>query len=87
MMRFSNWLVVLVLASCAAAPVAAHAQAAAPAPAATAPQNVIAEVRAAIAKGDFAGGEQVLAAYRKTARSFFPVAAGLWQPHGRGKCI
>ncbi len=32
---------------------------------AVAAQNVIAEVRAAIAKGDFAGGERILAAYRK----------------------
>ena len=38
------------------------APAAAPAPAAP---NVIAEVRAAIGKGDFASGERILAAYRK----------------------
>lgn len=39
---------------------AASAQTAAPAA-----QNVVAEVRAAIAKNDFAGGERLLAAYRK----------------------
>lgn len=44
----------------------AHAQAPAPAPAAAAAApSVIADVRAAIAKNDFAGGERVLAAYRK----------------------
>ena len=46
---------------------AASAQTAAPAAqsAASAAQNVIAEVRAAIARNDFAGGERLLAAYRK----------------------
>ena len=83
MMRFSNWLVVLVLSSCVAAPVAAHAQAAAPAPAATAPQSVIADVRAAIAKGDFAGGEQTLATYRKT-RGTTPEALEAMSWLGRG---
>ena len=64
MTRFSTSVVVLALAVGAAAPV--HAQVVAPAPATAAPQSVIADVRAAIAKNDFAGGEQILAAYRKT---------------------
>jgi len=42
----------------------AAAQTAAPAAAPAAP-NVIAEVRAAIGKGDFTAGERILAAYRK----------------------
>ncbi len=48
-----------------AGPLAAQtAPAAAPAATTVKPPNIIAEVRAAIAKGDFAGGEQLLNAYR-----------------------
>ncbi|MFN7979486.1 MAG: redoxin family protein [Vicinamibacterales bacterium] len=58
--------VLALVAVCSVAPVvAARAQAPAPAPAAAAAPNVIADVRAAIAKNDFAAGEQILAAYRK----------------------
>lgn len=83
MTRFSKWLVVLALASCAAAPGAVHAQVGAPAPAAAAPQNVIADVRAAIAKGDFAGGEQILVVYR-TSRGTTPEALEALSWLGRG---
>lgn len=56
--------VLALVAACSVAPaVAAMAQT--PAPAAAAAPNVIADVRAAIAKNDFAAGEQILAAYRK----------------------
>ncbi len=61
-MRMSNWVVVLALGG-AAAPAVAQT----PAPAAVAAPNVIAEVRAAIARNDFAGGERILAAYRKSS--------------------
>ncbi len=63
MTRFSCWMLVLVLAGGAAE---ARAQSATLAPA-VASADVIGEVRAAIAKNDFAGGERILAAYRKTA--------------------
>ncbi len=63
MTRFSSWVVLLVLATGSVA--GAQGQATAPA-AVAAPPSVIAEVRAAIAKNDFTGGEQVLAAYRKS---------------------
>lgn len=53
----------LATALLCASSVAAGAQPA-PAPAA-APRNLVAEVRAAIAKNDFAGGERLLAEYRK----------------------
>ena len=62
MTRFSNWVVMLVLAAGSAAGVQGQVAA----PAAVAPVSVIAEVRAAIAANDFASGEQILAAYRKT---------------------
>lgn len=72
----------------AAAPTLAFAQAAAPAapaPAAAAakPPNVIADVRAAIAKGDFAGGEKILAAY-KSANGTTPDALEALSWLGRG---
>ncbi|MCC6991784.1 MAG: TlpA family protein disulfide reductase, partial [Acidobacteria bacterium] len=60
MMRPAAALLASVLMFGTASPVAAQT-----APAAPAQQNVIADVRAAIAKGDFAGGERLLAAYRK----------------------
>ncbi len=81
MMRCSSRLLVFVVALSAAVPVAAHAQTAVAAPAAT--QSVIAEVRAAIAKGDFAGGEQTLATYRK-ARGTTPEALEALSWLGRG---
>ncbi len=62
MTRCSNWIVMLVLATGSAAGVQGQVTA----PAAVAPVSVIAEVRAAIAANDFASGEQILAAYRKT---------------------
>jgi len=62
-MRFSNWLVALALAGAATA---AAAQTPAPVTAAVTAANVIAEVRAAIAKNDFAGGERTVAAFRKS---------------------
>ncbi len=57
----------VIVAAVVAAPLAASAQTPAPAPAAAAAKapSIIADVRAAIAKNDFAGGEQQLAAYRK----------------------
>ncbi len=77
MTQFSRWLVVLALASF---PAVSNAQSA---PAAAATQNVIADVRAAIAKGDFAGGEAVLATYRKT-RGTTPEALEALSWLGRG---
>lgn len=62
MMRFLNWVVMLVLAGGSAASLQGQVAA----PAAVAPANVIAQVRAAIAANDFTAGEQILAAYRKT---------------------
>jgi thiol-disulfide isomerase/thioredoxin len=83
--RFSSWLVVLALAAGSSA--AAHGQVAAPAapapPAAAAPRSVIAEVRAAIAKGDFAAGDAILADYRKT-RGTTPEALEALSWLGRG---
>ena len=61
-MRMCVLALVAVCTVGAAAPT--RAQAPAPAAAAAAP-SVIADVRAAIAKNDFAGGERLLAAYRK----------------------
>ena len=61
-MRMRVLALVAVCTVGAAAPT--RAQAPAPAAAAAAP-SVIADVRAAIAKNDFAGGERLLAAYRK----------------------
>ncbi|MEP7116712.1 MAG: TlpA disulfide reductase family protein [Acidobacteriota bacterium] len=68
MTRISSWTVVLALTAGAAITVQAQSpsQGAAPAPAVAAPQSVITDVRAAIAKNDFAGGEQILTAYRKS---------------------
>lgn len=63
-------------------PAAALAQTAAPATAVPA-TNVIADVRAAIAGGDFAGGERLLAAYR-TARGTTPEALEAMSWLGRG---
>lgn len=57
---------------------AASAQTAAPAA-----QNVVAEVRAAIAKNDFAGGERLLAAYRKD-KGTTPEALEAFSWLGRG---
>lgn len=79
MMRFSSWVVMLVLA----AGTAASAQGQAAVPAVAAPPNVIAEVRAAIAKNDFAGGEQILAAYRAT-KGTTPEALEAFSWLGRG---
>lgn len=56
---------VFVVALAAGAPVAALAQSPAPVAAAAPAQTVIAAVRAAIAKGDFAEGERILAGYRQ----------------------
>jgi len=78
-MRFSSWVVILVLTAGAAA----SAQAQAVAPAVVAPPNVIAEVRAAIAANDFAGGERMLAAYRAT-RGTTPEALEALSWLGRG---
>lgn len=61
-MRNAAALLASVLMFGTALPAAAQTPAPAAAPA---QQNVIADVRAAIAKGDFAGGERILAAYRK----------------------
>jgi len=61
-MRHAAALLASVLMFGTALPAAAQAPAPAAAPA---QQNVIADVRAAIAKSDFAGGERILAAYRK----------------------
>jgi len=61
-MYSSASLLVCLLVCGSALPVAAQTAAPAAAPAA---QNVIADVRAAIAKGDFAAGDRILAAYRK----------------------
>ena len=80
MTRYSSW--VMMLALVAGAP-AVRAQAPAPAPAAAAAQNVIAEVRAAIAKNDFAGGERVLATYR-TSKGTTPEALEALSWLGRG---
>ena len=60
-MRMRVLALVAVCSAAAVVPAVAQAQAAAPAAA----PNVIADVRAAIAKNDFAGGERLLAAYRK----------------------
>ncbi len=79
MTRFSCWLIVLALV--AGAP-AARAQSASQAPAAAA-ADVIAEVRAAIAKNDFAAGEQILAAYR-TSKGMTPEALEAMSWLGRG---
>ena len=79
MMRFSSWVVMLVLA---AGP-AASAQGQAAVPAVAAPPNVIAEVRAAINANDFAGGEQILAAYRAT-KGTTPEALEAFSWLGRG---
>ena len=79
MMRFSSWVVMLVLA----AGTAASAQGQAAVPAVAAPPNVIAEVRAAINATDFAGGEQILAAYRAT-KGTTPEALEAFSWLGRG---
>ena len=79
MMRFSSWVVMLVLA----AGTAASAQGQAAVPAVAAPPNVIAEVRAAINANDFAGGEQILAAYRAT-KGTTPEALEAFSWLGRG---
>ena len=79
MMRFSSWVVMLVLA----AGTAASAQGQAAVPAVAAPPNVIAEVRAAIKANDFAGGEQILAAYRAT-KGTTPEALEAFSWLGRG---
>ena len=63
-MRMRVLALVAVCTVGAAVPTRAQAPAPAPAAAAAAP-SVIADVRAAIARNDFAGGERVLAAYRK----------------------
>ncbi len=83
-MRLMSWVFALALAGGAAA--TAQAQGAAPPPsraAAAAPQNVIAEVRAAIGRNDFAAGEQVLAAYR-AAHGTTPEALEALSWLGRG---
>ena len=64
LMRMRVLALVAVCTVGAAVPTRAQAPAPAPAAAAAAP-SVIADVRAAIARNDFAGGERVLAAYRK----------------------
>ena len=81
MTRLSSWVVMLALAAASAA--TAQGQVAAPAGAAAGAQNVIADVRAAIAKSDFAGGEQILAAYRKS-RGTTPEALEAFSWLGRG---
>ncbi len=63
-MRMRVLALVAVCTVGAAVPTRAQAPAPAPAAASAAP-SVIADVRAAIARNDFAGGERVLAAYRK----------------------
>lgn len=60
-MRLPALALAITVLCAAATPVAAQSAA----PAAAAPRNVITDVRAAIAKNDFAGGERILAAYRK----------------------
>lgn len=78
-MRRAAALLASVLIVGTALPAAAQtAPAAAPAQ-----QNVIADVRAAIAKGDFAGGERILAAYR-TAKGTTPEALEALSWLGRG---
>jgi len=64
-------------------PASASAQPAAAAPAIAKPQSIIADVRAAIAKGDFAGGETLLNAYR-TSRGVTPEALEALSWLGRG---
>ncbi|MGD9906277.1 MAG: thioredoxin fold domain-containing protein [Vicinamibacterales bacterium] len=71
-----------LLAATAAAPVAAQTAAPAPAAAAKAP-SIIADVRAAIAKGDFASGEAQLDAYR-ASRGVTPDALEALSWLGRG---
>jgi len=78
--RLSSWMIVLALV---AGTPAVQAQTPAPARAAAAAPNVIAQVRAAIAKDDFAGGEQILASYR-TARGTTPEALEALSWLGRG---
>lgn len=58
-MRLPALALATIVLCAATTPVAAQS-------AAPAPQNVITEVRAAIAKNDFAAGERILAEYRKT---------------------
>jgi thiol-disulfide isomerase/thioredoxin len=77
-----TWLHALALAL-ALAPLPAVSQTAAPSAPTATPPNVIAEVRAAIAKGDFAGGERLLEAYR-TARGTTPEALEALSWLGRG---
>ena len=69
-MPFITRVCPVVLVVAVALPLSALAQSTAPAPApaptvAAKPPNIIAEVRAAIAKGDFAGGERLLNEYRQ----------------------
>ena len=88
MMRLPSWTFALVLAAGPAATAQSQAPSPATAPAAprvatAKPPSVIADVRAAIAKGDLAGGEQVLAAYR-AAHGTTPEALEALSWLGRG---
>ncbi len=84
--RFAIRLLAVIAALAPAAPALAQTAPALPPPAAAAtvkPPNLIADVRAAIAKGDFAGAEQLIAAHR-TGKGTTPEALEALSWLGRG---